>query len=109
DEVDAVCAHYYRDVVGPYWPPERTLVEQQYRGIEFPLPLIDTPQFHLTKVWRIDELLAYLRSWSATQRYMSEQGSDPLEQITTPLQAAWSDAARLEVRWPLTLKLCRNR
>jgi hypothetical protein len=29
--VDALIQRFYRDIVGPYWPPERRLVEDGYR------------------------------------------------------------------------------
>jgi SAM-dependent methyltransferase len=34
--VDAVIDQFYSGVVGPYWPPERRLVEQGYRTLPFP-------------------------------------------------------------------------
>jgi hypothetical protein len=53
-------------------------------------------------------LLGYLRTWSATQRYEAEKGSDPLALIENDLIARWGDpkAERLGV-WPLVVRLGR--
>jgi SAM-dependent methyltransferase len=36
-DVDAVVQHYYADIVGPYWPPDRRHIESGYQTIPFPL------------------------------------------------------------------------
>jgi ubiquinone/menaquinone biosynthesis C-methylase UbiE len=36
-QIDAVVRHFYSDVVGSYWPPERRWVESAYRDLPFPL------------------------------------------------------------------------
>ena len=36
-ELDPVIRHFYWDVVGPYWPPERRHVEEGYRILPVPL------------------------------------------------------------------------
>ncbi len=107
-QVDEVCARYYDEIVGAYWPPERRVVESGYADIEFPLPQITTPEFAMSKLWRIEDLLAYLNSWSATQRYMLEHDSNPLLLVEQEMEDAWGDADTREIHWPLTLKLCRN-
>ena len=33
DAVNELVQDYYSNVVGPYWPPERTLVEEGYRFV----------------------------------------------------------------------------
>src|SRR5436190_651141 len=40
--IDAVVNHYYTDVIGAYWPPERALVEK-FAELPFPFPEIAAP------------------------------------------------------------------
>src|SRR4029450_3026724 len=88
--IDEVVNRYYYEVVGPFWPPERKLVEQ-FADLPFPFHRIDPPKFEMTAHWNLDHLLGYLRTWSSTQRFIEARGSGPLEQITDELRSVWGD------------------
>jgi SAM-dependent methyltransferase len=103
--IDEVVNRYYYDVVGPFWPPERTLVEQ-FADLPFPFHEVDPPKFSMTAHWNLDHLLGYLRTWSSTQRFLAEKESDPLGQISDELRRAWGDSRQTRgVIWPLTLRV----
>jgi SAM-dependent methyltransferase len=104
-EIDAVVNHYYSHVVGPYWPAERVLVEK-FEELPFPFAQIETPRFEMVAEWRVEQLLGYLRTWSATQRFMAAEKRDPLENVEQQLLAAWGDKVR-RVVWPLTVRVGR--
>src|SRR5947207_15334240 len=56
--------------------------------------------------WNLAHLLGYLRSWSATQRFIAAKGADPLEQITDELRGAWGNPQEVRtVVWPLILRI----
>ncbi len=103
--VDAVVAPWYADTLGPYWPSERQLVEERYRGIGFPFPLQDVPALEMRLAWSRDQLLAYFATWSAVKRYREQAGRDPLDLILPKLVGVWPHNEPREVRWPLTLLL----
>jgi len=103
--IDEVVNRYYYEVVGPFWPPERKLVEQ-FADLPFPFHKVDAPKFEMTAQWDLEHLGGYLRSWSSTQRFVAAKGSDPLQQITDDLRAAWANAKQTRrVIWPLTLRV----
>ena len=103
--IDEVINRYYYEVVGPFWPPERVLVEQ-FAHLHFPFHEIHPPKFQMTSHWNLDHLIGYLRSWSSTQRFIAANKDNPLDQIRNNLSAAWGDAnQRRRVVWPLTLRL----
>jgi SAM-dependent methyltransferase len=103
--IDEVVNRYYNEVVGPFWPPERELVEQ-FADLPFPFHEIDPPKFQMTTQWNLDHLLGYLRTWSSTQRFIVAKGSDPLEQIADELRRAWGDSQQTrKVIWPLILRI----
>jgi SAM-dependent methyltransferase len=103
--IDEVVNRYYYEVVGPFWPPERRLVEQ-FADLPFPFQEIDPPKFEMTASWDLDHLLGYLRTWSSTQRFIAEKNSDPLEQIMDELRVAWADPQQTrKVIWPLVLRV----
>jgi len=104
--IDRAITRLYVDLTGPYWPTERSLVETGYRTIPFPFVEIAAPEFPMVAPWTVDHLLAYLRSWSATQRYIKALGEDPVSLIEPDLRAAWGDPARKrDVRWQFHLRV----
>jgi len=106
--IDAIKNHLYVDLTGPYWPAERVHVESAYRTLSFPFEEITAPVFPMAAQWTVDHLLAYFRSWSATQRYIKARGEDPVSIVESDLRAAWGNAARVrEVRWQFHLRAGR--
>jgi len=106
--VNSVVQHFYRDVVGPFWPPERHHVETGYRELEFPFTPIATPEFTMTQQWTLTQLLGYFRSWSATARYMTENRTDPTLALEKVLLTTWGDPQQpRKICWPLSIRAAR--
>lgn len=104
--IDKIVHHYYHDIVGPYWPPERRLVEQGYAPLPSPFTEIDPPVFVMASAWQLEDLLGYLGTWSASVYYHQANQQDPLLQIHDALATAWEDPTHArEVQWPLRLRV----
>ncbi len=100
--------HYYDEVVGPFWPPERALVEK-FEELSFPFSEIQMPSFEMIAQWNPEHFVGYLRSWSATQRFIAGNKRDPLEAIADDLRAAWSDPGQMrKVVWTLIVRVGIN-
>jgi SAM-dependent methyltransferase len=109
DAVNALAQDYYSNVVGPYWPPERVLVEQGYRTIPFPFTEISAPPFHMEMQWDLDALLGYFSTWSATNRFIKAKGFNPLERLERELSEVWGERDRTRrVTWPLSMRIGRK-
>ncbi|HEU4588963.1 MAG TPA: class I SAM-dependent methyltransferase [Gemmatimonadales bacterium] len=107
--VDEVVDRFYSETVGPYWPPERRLVEEGYRALPFPYPQLPAPPFRMEARWSLAELLGYIGSWSAVARYRAVRGSDPLVPLSRELESRWGNpAATRPVRWALTVRAGRR-
>jgi SAM-dependent methyltransferase len=104
--VDAVVDRFYTDVVGADWPPERRHVELGYRTLPFPWQEVEAPVFRLETDWDLDEVVGYLATWSAVQRYKDRLGHDPLAALRPQLAALWRSGAR-RLRWPIHLRIGR--
>lgn len=103
--IDAVVDHYYSNVVGPFWPPERAFVEN-FGKLPFPFPEVATPTLEMAVEWDLAQLLGYLRTWSATQAYIAANKRDPLEIIFQDLHSEWGEAEQVRrVVWPLILRV----
>ena len=104
--IDEVLRHFHDVVVGPYWSPERRLVESGYREIEFPFEEEEAPEFPMRAMWTLPQLAGYLSTWSAVGKYREMTGDDPVLDVMPALLARWGrpEIAR-EVRWPLRLRV----
>jgi ubiquinone/menaquinone biosynthesis C-methylase UbiE len=107
EAVDRLLQHFYGVVVGPYWAAERRLVETGYRTLAFPFDELPAPAFEMALDWTLPELLAYIGTWSATARFTSERGYDPVAPLGVELAQCWGPEPRRRVRWPLSLRVGR--
>lgn len=105
-ECDAHVDTLYRDIVVEYWPPERVMIEQGYSGVLLPGVPIATPTLEMTVEWRVEDMLGYLRTWSACKRFEIANRRDPVADIEVALRAAWGEQER-RVTWPLQIKVSR--
>lgn len=105
DTIDDIIDQLYSEVLGAYWPKERRLVEAAYQDVDFPFEEIICPEMVMTKTWTVDEVLNYVESWSAVQRYIISNKLNPLELIRGDLISAWGDIREREISWPLTLRV----
>jgi SAM-dependent methyltransferase len=106
---DALVQTFYSVTVGPYWPPERAIVEAGYDKLPFPFAEVGVPAFAMTADWPLARLLGYFASWSATARYVAAHGKNPVREFAEELLPAWGDPdATRTVSWPLTCRAGRT-
>lgn len=104
--IDRIKDRLYIDLTGPYWPPERVHVDAGYQTLAFPFAEIIAPPFAMAAQWDVHQLLAYFRSWSATQRYIKANGEDPVALIEPNLRAAWANPGNpRDVHWQFHLRV----
>ena len=103
--IDAIVGRFYRDVVGPYWPPERRLVDEEYRTLPFRWPEIAAPRFAIETALTLEGVLAYVHTWSAVQGFIRERGFDPVPGLGDELGAVWNGPR--PVRFELALRVGR--
>jgi SAM-dependent methyltransferase len=103
--IDRLVRRFYEETVGRYWSPERRLVDDGYRTIDFPFAEFDLQPMAIEQELTLDQLGGYLRTWSATQRFASERGEDPVAPLMAEMAAAWGpSAAARRTRWPLSVR-----
>jgi len=105
-EVDPIVDDFYFNVVGPYWPRERALVDDGYASLPFPFKEIEPPDLSIQLEWNLADLLGYLGTWSPVQRYIEANHEDPVDLIRSNLTTAWGDPAeQKQVRFPLKMRV----
>ncbi len=107
--VDALVQDFYGNVLGPYWPPSRELVESGYRTLPFPFAEIAPPELRMEARWTPAHLLGYFSTWSATNRYIKATGENPLPAFAKRLAGVWDEpeTPRL-ISWPIAMRIGRK-
>ena len=106
-EIDAAVHFYYEDLLGPYWEPERKLVEQGYRNVAVPFNPLVVPPFAMQLWWTFEHLLGYLGTWSSRKPFLAAHGKDALEIAFPRLREAWGAYGQRSVAWPLSVRAFR--
>jgi SAM-dependent methyltransferase len=108
--VDVVFDRFHDALLDGYWPAGREHVIDGYRNLPFAFtrcPVV--PAFEMRCDWTLPQYLAYLRSWSASQRYAKAIGKDAVAMIEADITVAWGDPEQVRVVvWPLTLHVGRT-
>ena len=96
---------FNENLVGLYWPPERAYVDKRYENIGFPFEQVEVPTMEMKLDIPMMALVGYLKTWSATQRFIKENDYDPLEALIPELQEAWGKPEQdRTITWPLIIK-----
>jgi ubiquinone/menaquinone biosynthesis C-methylase UbiE len=107
-EADTLIEHFHYHTLNDYWRPENRLIEKEYTTIPFPFQQITPPDFFYEKKMNLDELIGYLNTWSATQRFIDKNKFNPTDQLQEKLNAIWKDRSEEKtLRWKLILKVGR--
>jgi len=107
--VDALIDRLYHDVLGPYWPAERRIVDRGLGDVPMPFDALQAPGFAMKARWSRDDLLGYFSTWSSVGRYREQHGEDPLAGFAGELAELWTDQEQRRVlAWPLSLRVGRN-
>ncbi len=105
-EIDQLILHFHNNIVGKFWQKENQFVSEEYRTIPFPFKEIRTPSFKFQKEIKLEDLKGLLNSWSATQRYKDQNGTDPLIKIETELQNLWAKSTESKLAtWTIFMKV----
>lgn len=102
--LDVLLVDFYTRVIGSWWPPERKWVDEGYRTLPFPFTEIAAPAFEIRLQWQLEDLLAYLRTWTATRYWMQAENCDPTLPLGEALRPLWGEGSK-EIVWPIALRV----
>ncbi len=101
-------AHFYDEEIGPYWPPERKLVDSGYRDLDFPFAELSPPALNIERTWALADLLGYISTWSAVRRASEAGQGAMLSAFASDMAELWGDPAiERPVSWPLAMRVGR--
>jgi len=100
-EIDPLIRNFYHEVVGRYWDHARKHIEAHYETLPFPFKRIEPPRLKIAAEWTPAHLLGYLRSWSATRKFMKEEKYDPVTAFSEQLAPLWASNDSRVVQFPV--------
>ncbi|TVU21215.1 hypothetical protein EJB05_30840, partial [Eragrostis curvula] len=101
----------------PYWAPNRRLVDDEYRGVDFPFDPVEGEahtgpfEFSTERRMDLDDYLMYITSWSAYQT-AKDKGVELLDEPTVRgFQEAWGGPREevKTVKYPIFLRIGKVR
>jgi SAM-dependent methyltransferase len=99
---------FYWDEIGPYWPPERKLVDTGYATIDFPFEELAAPSLEISVHWQLSEFLGYLLTWSAVRSAQEAGREELLQNFADDISAVWGDGnTRHAIAWPINMRIGR--
>ncbi len=105
--------HFYKGVLGPFWPADRIHVENGYATLPFPFDPLPLPPQALDADWGIDHVLGYIDTWSAVRGLLKAEGDGRLKDFKAGFRQTWADTvgadAHLTLDWPVTVRVGRVR
>jgi ubiquinone/menaquinone biosynthesis C-methylase UbiE len=100
--IDAVLARFADEVVGDWWGSGIELNRRGYRDLDFPFTRLPWPVVEAEARMRLEDLFAYMRTWSSSQAWARAHGSDPVAVVRDDLTRAWgAPSTERRVHWPL--------
>lgn len=97
---------FYTEIIGKYWDPERRLVDEEYKTIQFPYSELPGRRFEFPVEWELSDLEGYLQSWSSVINFQKKHNYNPVEEYLPHLMRAWpKKEAKLIFRFPIFLRI----
>jgi SAM-dependent methyltransferase len=106
--LDARFQKFYWEEIGPYWPPERKLVDTGYKTIDFPFEELAPAALDIRLDWHLSEFLGYLTTWSAVRSAREAGKEELLVAFANDIAQAWGDPnLRRTIAWPINMRIGR--
>ncbi|PJI50772.1 MAG: SAM-dependent methyltransferase [Pseudomonas sp.] len=107
-ELGARFERFYWQEIGPFWPPERKLVDSGYATLDFPFAELQGPQIAIQLAWNLEEFLGYVSTWSAIRSAREAGREDLLHRFAADMAERWGDpATRHAISWPINMRIGR--
>lgn len=103
-EVDEIVRHHHDVTLGRYWPPEHRLIHDGYRSLALPIDELLPPPLEIREDWSLQQYIGFLRTWSATQRFLRDNGPEAIALFEAGLRDRWGSAETRPVCWPLVIR-----
>ena len=105
ENLDTIIEHFYAKTLQGCWDEGRKDVDNGYSNISFPFLHIPSPEFQILVKWNPEQLIGYIKTWSAIPTYIAIHGTDPISALYTSLQQNWGSQLEITFRFPLRVRI----
>ncbi len=105
--LDSILRRWNYETLSPFWEAERQYLYTQYDSLTFDFERIPAPDFSIVAEWAKDDLVGYLRTWSALQKMLLEAGDTAFRQVIRNIDDAWGKEPTRQFTFPVFLRLGR--
>ncbi|MEO7263498.1 MAG: class I SAM-dependent methyltransferase [Ferruginibacter sp.] len=102
---DAYIYEFYEHTLKDYWDGERSYVDEGYKNIPFPFESIPSPAFCIKLKWTVEELEGFLDTWSAVQKFITENNYNPVPHLMDKIKKRWPANENRMITFTVQLKL----
>ncbi|XVE95813.1 hypothetical protein REPUB_Repub02eG0165500 [Reevesia pubescens] len=111
DSIDKILQRFYQN---SYWDPQRQMVDDKYKGIDFPFKPVDGAdstapfEFANERLMGLEDYFTYLRSWSAYQKAKEKDVELLSENVIEDFKRAWGEDGnngQKLVKFPVYLRI----
>jgi SAM-dependent methyltransferase len=109
-EIDTIIYENLLLPIDRFWAKGNRLLISGYKDVSMPFNEIIVPQnFTMQVEWTLQQLLEYLRTWSAVKLFAKELGYDPVTQMESKIKPFWEEPEKVKpVKMPLFLRVSRK-
>ena len=105
--IDEIVGRALLKPLEPRWALNNWLLIDSYRGIAFPGEEVRCTPAAIHLAWTREQLVDYVRSWSAVAKWSAQDGSEALDAAFAELAAAWPDGQARHVTMPIISRVAR--
>ncbi|WP_424361024.1 class I SAM-dependent methyltransferase [Methylocystis parvus] len=87
--LDAALEALRTEILGPFWDDNARYYFSGYAALPFPFEETEAPLFRSPIAATCEDLVNFLRTWSAVTKYRARHGVDPLAIMAPVLARAW--------------------
>lgn len=106
--VDQWLERFYWGTLKGFWPERIRYLEQKYQTIPFPFKEISPPRFEMEAIWKLNDMIGFIASWSAVRKLVESRGEAAFETHINELGSIWGEKTEEKnIRWPLYFRIGR--
>ena len=103
-QIDKLIINHHFKTLENHWDYERKYVDENYTTIPFPFEEINCPLFQINYEWTIEDLEGYLNTWSALQKFIAENGYNPVDELIKKIKSQWT-AEKMQIFFPVYIRM----
>jgi SAM-dependent methyltransferase len=97
--------HFYVDIVGKYWDPERKYIDEKYETVPFHFKPLPSKNFAIEMLWNPTDFIGYLNTWSSVQHFIKANGNNPVDEFAKTMTTLWKENNSRRFSFPLFLRI----